>query len=337
MRNGPTLPPVLLAACLAAALAAGCTSLNYRDPIKDRSAVVAGLDGLERFVRGRVAFFGVEKASIAVVAAGELVYARGFGMGADEPMQAASIAKPVVAYAALSLVEAGRLELDAPLSAYLAEPYFEPGSPGEAITLRQALSHTAGMSNASRDRRVYAPPGQAFHYSGAGFEYVRVVLEAVTGEPLDRFIAETVFVPLGMKASRFISLDKQSGTISAAGGLVSTPSDIAKFFLELTAPTLISQATVDLMLSDVVRLNERNYWGLGIARQHGDGQEAIWHSGNNGNLYRALAYFELGTRTGAVIMAKGKNSYRILQDSVHAAVGGSYYGLVRNINNTGLK
>ena len=93
---------------------------------------------------------------VALVArGGSLVYARAAGladreagqaMSRDAIFRASSLSKPIVTGAALALVEAGVMRLDDPVTKFL--PDFKPALDGQAptITIRQLLTHTAGLS-----------------------------------------------------------------------------------------------------------------------------------------------------------------------------------------------
>ncbi|MBV9655033.1 MAG: beta-lactamase family protein, partial [Acetobacteraceae bacterium] len=94
--------------------------------------------------------------SIAVIHNGGIEWARGFGVarlgGApvtpDTLFQAASISKPVAAMAALRLVQDGKLSLDADVNGALTSWKVPPSAaaPGAVVTLRDLLTHAAGLS-----------------------------------------------------------------------------------------------------------------------------------------------------------------------------------------------
>ena len=103
--------------------------------------------------------------SVAVVEHGRIAWAKAYGIAdvatgrpatTRTPMQAGSISKPVAASAAMQLVQEGRLSLDTPANSQL-KSWTIPASPLSAqhpVTLRQLLSHTAGMT-------VHGFPGYA--------------------------------------------------------------------------------------------------------------------------------------------------------------------------------
>lgn len=317
----------LLFACI---LLMSCYNTDYRDPIKTKAEIQKNIAQFEHYVEEKMVASHLEKVSVAIFSNDQIIYSKGFDASEDEQFQAASISKPVVAYAALRLVEGGKLELDRPLSEYPGKKYFDAASSGNNITLRMVLNHTSGMSNdvIHDDRKVYRGPGKEFHYSGAAFEYLKTVIENIVAMPFDEFMKMEVFDPLGMKNSHYIKMRiNGEPTIFASGGLSTTPTDLSKFFMELLNPKFISKSLIDEMLSDSIKLDSNNSWGLGIAIQHGSGENVIWHGGINGDKWRSLAYISLDTGIGIVILTKGKNGYRGNPEIVHEAIGGANYGL----------
>ncbi len=161
-------------------------------------------------------------AALAVGRQGRLVHLRGYGAldwseDAAPATEAtlydlASLTKVVGTTSALLLLaQDGRAHLDAPVSAYL--PEWGRGWKSE-VTLRQLLLHRGGLApflpwwkelqgpEAYREalaalEPVY-PPGTRTLYSDFGFITLGRVVEAVSGLPLDRFLATHVFDPLGM-------------------------------------------------------------------------------------------------------------------------------------------
>jgi len=117
--------------------------------------------------------------------------------------------------AAMILVDEGTLDLDAPIQRYLPE-FTGPGK--ERVTVAHLLAHRSGLpagipvrraddAEAVRQRILLAPlratPGSTMLYSDLGPILVGWAIEVITGEPLDRFVTERVFEPLGMADTRF--------------------------------------------------------------------------------------------------------------------------------------
>ena len=125
---------------------------------------------------------------------------------ADTLFPAASLSKPVFAYAALRLVEQGRLELDRPLKSYV--PEHAPADPrGDRVTARHVLSHSSGFRNwRNRIDQALTPdfdPGARFQYSGEGFYYLQRAVEQITDKGFEQFMQEALLQPLGMSSSTY--------------------------------------------------------------------------------------------------------------------------------------
>jgi CubicO group peptidase (beta-lactamase class C family) len=124
---------------------------------------------------------------------------------ADALWPAASLGKPVFAFAALRLVDEGRLDLDRPLKHYVAD--HAPDDPrGDRITARHVLSHSSGLPNWRDGDAPLVPafePGARFQYSGEGFYYLQRAVEHIVGAGFERFVEERLFGPLGMRASTY--------------------------------------------------------------------------------------------------------------------------------------
>lgn len=189
-------------------------------------------DALDALVPALMAKHHVPGVSIAGLADRRLAWTRQYGVrraGAREPVtpdtlfEAASMSKPVGAYAALKLVEQGRLDLDRPLHEYLGRPYVPEAPLHLQITARMALSHTTGFPNwrAGGWRQggplpVNAPPGTKFTYSGEGYTYLQRVIEHLTGEPFEPYLLRTLLTPLGITTGGF-SWRESFAQIAATG------------------------------------------------------------------------------------------------------------------------
>jgi CubicO group peptidase (beta-lactamase class C family) len=157
---------------------------------------------------------------------GSQVWTRGFGEAVEEPHQsvsdqtefeAASLGKPVFAYAVLRLVDAKILDLDRPLFDYLPTPEAN-NTRMKRVTPRQVLSHTTGLPNWRQQSGSLEPasdPGKAFSYSGEAYFYLQRVVEAVTGKPFARVMREQVLDPLGMKETSYVWLPEFESRMAA--------------------------------------------------------------------------------------------------------------------------
>lgn len=186
-----------------------------------------------------MAHHGVPGVAIAVIDDGRLDWTGGFGvadrgrgMGVDANtlFQAASMSKPVAAAAVLRAVDQGRFELDAPVNGYLSSWRIPENelTCQRPVTLRQILSHTAGLTVwgfggyppgtplptlpqvldgrlPANSPPVFADtlPGTLERYSGGGTTVAQLAVEESYGQPYHEILAEQVLEPLGMADSTF--------------------------------------------------------------------------------------------------------------------------------------
>jgi len=194
---------------------------------------------------------------VAMVADGRgVVYEHATGADKEGIFAIASMTKPITSVAAMQLVEAGKLKLDAPASTYVPElrdvRVLEGGTlrpPKTPVTVRQLLSHTAGFSYEIFNKDVFAlvakkelasfvaggdgflkapliaDPGTRWEY-GINTDWVGRIIERVSGQTLDAYFRDKIFTPLGMSDTYFIvPPEKQSRLvpqfIRAADGAIS--------------------------------------------------------------------------------------------------------------------
>jgi CubicO group peptidase (beta-lactamase class C family) len=152
---------------------------------------------------------------MGVVQDGKLIWQRYAGVTdastktpvtADTIFPAASLGKPVFAYAALRLVDEGKLDLDRPLKSYVPD-HAPSDARGDKVTARHVLSHASGYRNwrNSVDQTLVPDfdPGSRFQYSGEGFYYLQRAVEKIAGRGFEQFMEEKLFTPLGMRSSTY--------------------------------------------------------------------------------------------------------------------------------------
>lgn len=131
----------------------------------------------------------------------------------DTRFQIGSISKQFASIVAMQEVEAGRLDLQAPVNELL--PWLELPEPFGPITLHHLLTHTSGLPQGMEEAPAgpgsvvvirEAPPtfapGDRFHYSNTGYKLVGYVLERITGMSIQDLLRERVLAPLGMRHSQ---------------------------------------------------------------------------------------------------------------------------------------
>jgi CubicO group peptidase (beta-lactamase class C family) len=198
-----------------------------------------------REVPGVVAMAASDDGPIYEGAFGVRDLGSGRAMTLDTVFRIASMTKAITSVAAMQLVEEGKLGLDAPVPAIdpaLAAPkvlegFDDSGQPvlrpaRRPIALKHLLSHTAGFTyelwNADTLRYVEvagAPrllsgklaallrplafdPGERWEY-GINIDWVGRIVEAVSGQPLDAYLRDRIFAPLGMEDTGFVPTPEQ--------------------------------------------------------------------------------------------------------------------------------
>jgi len=149
-------------------------------------------------------------------AAGVLSTATGVDATADSLFQVGSITKVWTTTLLMQLVDAGELDLDAPVRRYLPDFRLVDDGAAAAITVRQLMCHTAGfegdiftdtgrgddcvekyVATLSETGQLFEP-GAMFSYNNAGFCVLGRIVEVLRGKPYDDCLREFVFAPLGL-------------------------------------------------------------------------------------------------------------------------------------------
>ncbi|MEP7273688.1 MAG: serine hydrolase [Acidobacteriota bacterium] len=311
--------------------------------------------------------------AIAIVENGALIWAKGFGISNtttkapvtdDTVFEAASLSKPVFAYAVLKLVDAGKFDLDTPLTKYLPGTYDVGDDPrlGQ-ITARHVLSHTTGFPNwrprGESKLKIHFTPGERFSYSGEGFVYLSKVIVHVTGEPFDAFMKRMVFVPLGMTSSSYVwqsryesqktfphdtfgvaGIQNRSTAPNAAASLNTTAADYGRFLAAILNGTGPRKETARLMLTPQIKVGQRSNsidrtlgplsesisWGLGVGLEQTSEGASLWHWGDNGDS-KAYVVASEKPKTGLVVFMNSANGLSIISEIIEQSIGGVHPAL----------
>ena len=316
----------------------------------------------------RMAADHVPGVSVAVIHDGAIEWAQGFGVvqqgGApvtsETLFQAGSISKPVAAMAALHFVEQGRLSLDSDVNQELTSWRVPPSAaaPGAMVTLRELLSHTAGLTvhgfpgyaataptptlvqilNGEKPAntapiRLEALPGSRWKYSGGGYTVMQQLLIDVLHQPFPALLQDTVLAPIGMTHSTYeqplpealaassTTPYLRSGTPvqggfhtypeMAAAGLWTTPTDLARFTIEIQrslrgdANHVLSAAMTRQMLTIV-----KQHYGLGFRIGGTPDNPYFAHDGIDAGFENFLIAYEQGGN-GAVVMTNAQGGLQL--------------------------
>jgi CubicO group peptidase (beta-lactamase class C family) len=204
----------------------------------------------------------------------------------------ASVTKPLVARAVQIAIEEGAVELDT-----------AAGPPGS--TVRHLLAHASGL--AMLNGQTLTRPGTRRIYSNYGFAVLADTVQQATEIEFGRYLAEAVFEPLGMSATRL-----DGGAPAAGYGATSTVADLAAFAGDLLSPATVSaQMHADAITVQFPGLDgvlpgygvqRPNDWGLGFEIRDsksphwtgaGNSPASYGHFGQSGTLIWADPHAEL--------------------------------------------
>jgi CubicO group peptidase (beta-lactamase class C family) len=275
---------------------------DARRELEPRSADFQAIDA---YVASQMEAMHIPGIALGIVRGDEIVHVRGFGVAnpAGQPMTGqtpvilGSTSKSVTALAVMQLVEAGKIDLDAPARRYL--PWFRvggaPGPDDPAITVRQLLNHTSGIPTdggvwaaltGSGDETIEqevralgavaqtAPAGTTLQYSNGNYVTLGLLVETVSGQSYESYVQEHVFAPLRMRRS-FVSESDAMRHGMATGyrwwfGLP-VPASLPYLRGSLPAGWLISSAE-DMAHYLVAQLNDGRYGETSVLSPEGIAQ-----------------------------------------------------------------
>lgn len=236
-------------------------------------------DDVDRFVQETLRRSGIPGAVLAIVKGDQVLHTAGYGRNADGSpvtpdtvMAIASLSKSFTAAAVMQLVAQGAVSLDDPVRQHL--PEFRPVDPRAGrMTVRQLLNHSSGLTfeslpgakvrgrsplHRSLEERVAwlsgatlrSEPGTQTTYDNFGYEMLARLVEHASGKPFGDYLRDSVFIPLGMHASRSFLTTRDAVTVptghmmvfgfpvqwqmpadlvAGAGGIASSANDMARW------------------------------------------------------------------------------------------------------------
>jgi D-alanyl-D-alanine carboxypeptidase len=288
-------------------------------------------------------------------------------MRVTDRFRVGSVTKTFVATVVLQLAGEGRLSLDDTVARWL--PGLVPN--GQAITVRQLLSHTSGLFDYTEDRAVLAPyvrghltvaraprtlvargtahpplfaPGARWSYSNTGYILLGLIVEAAAGDSLEGQLQQRILGPLGLRRTTFdrsprIRGDHAHGYFAmgtgpardvsvfsptwawAAGAMVSTADDLARFYRALLEGRLLRPDLLGAMKTTVAMGPPGESYGLGLWRTRSMGLSptnklacgSVW--GHNGDFpgYVTDAFASEDTRRQMVVLVNSDTLRRPAQ------------------------
>jgi len=254
--------------------------------------------------------------SAAIAVDTEIIWSKGFGLAdVDGGIRAtdttsyllASLTKPFASTVILQLVEAGKIRLDDPISAYgvSLDPARERGmvlASDDSITVRHLFSHTA-----------QGTPGCEYVYNGYLFSFLDAIVETTSGRTFGELAVERIIKPLNLthtapnicdsvnfslagvdsaaysaNLARPYAFDSLGNVVESsyeayfggAAGLMSSAVDVARYSIALDQNLLLKPETRELAFSPTISNDGDSLpYGLGWFSGSFDGTRIVWHYG----------------------------------------------------------
>lgn len=292
-------------------------------------------------------------AAIMVMQGEEVIFSNAYGMANLEwdipatpqtSYRLGSISKPITAIAVLQLVQAGRVDLDQPISTYLPDLQGAQRQP----TIRQLLSHTSGLmdhfwlpqiptimrnpitasgiTDLMADTSLMYESGSRYTYSNFNYVLLGRLIEALDmqGRDFGAYVEQEIFAPQGMDNSHY---DRQAAIIPrrasgydhngetvantltaevsmayAAGALMSSVEDMARFTNALRTHAMLDQDTQDMAWTATILPDGSDIgYGLGFNVSTFMGEGIIWHTGSTNGFQTVWIHMPRLDRTISIL------------------------------------
>jgi CubicO group peptidase (beta-lactamase class C family) len=285
---------------------------------------------------------------------------------------AASFSKAVFAYLVMMLVDEGVINLDKPVYAYLPKPIPEYDNYKDLagddrwklLTARECLDHTTGFPNfrwfnprGNNKLEFFYTPGTHYGYSGEGLVLLQLVVETITGKPLDFLAKEKIFVPFGMRRTSYVWQPafeddyavghladestipkKKRNNANAAGSMETTIADFTRFVAAAVQAKGLSGKAWREMISMQVPIRSAHQfpsldtatttdndkiglgYGLGWGLFTGSKGRMFFKEGHDDG-WENFALCMPGTKEAVVVMTNSSNGERIFKEIFEKVAG----------------
>jgi CubicO group peptidase (beta-lactamase class C family) len=188
-------------------------------------------DRIDAYIQSRMQTANIPGLALGVVYGDEVAYLKGYGIAAPDgravtpqtPFILGSTSKSFTALAVMQLVEAGKIDLDAPVTTYLPCFRTNDAAASAPITVRHLLNQNSGLpdyegrqgiadndqsstalENGVRDLsgvQLSQPAGQSYEYANENYNILGLIIQAVSGSSYEEYIRSAIFAPLQMTQS----------------------------------------------------------------------------------------------------------------------------------------
>jgi CubicO group peptidase (beta-lactamase class C family) len=298
-------------------------------------AITVRADGVDEYIKAEMQKQRIPGISVAVVKDGKVIKAEGYGLAnvelkipakTDTVYKIGSVSKQFIASGIMLLAEDQKIGLDDRISKYLA------GTPDtwKDITIRHLLTHTSGIVreapgfNAFKvqpdadviktayDLPLRFAPGEKWEYCNVGYFSLAEIIYKVSGKPWAEFLADRIFKPLEMNATRTTSATEiipnradsyewqenrlqNAGELLAlrpSGAFISTVLDLAKWEAALYTNKILKASSFEQMRART-KLNDgtTHPYGFGWELAEMNGHKIVHHGGTLSGFRAQFARF----------------------------------------------
>ncbi len=299
-----------------------CASTQIKRDLYTAELVAQKIDSLRRAER-------IPGLAVAMLQDTTVLLARGFGLAniernvpvtAETPFNTASVSKTISGTLAMKLVEQGKLDLDRPMRSYQNFNEFCDAARGDGgvffsdyacMSDKLSMRHMLGMTANGTE------PGTRFLYNPPSFSWASRPMAEVTGVPFSELVDSLILKPAGMRnAARThrrlplppriaealatpYHIDSVGNVVQsdppppqgdgAAGGVIASAMDLARFDIALMSGRLISATSRATMWTPHTTPGGQQLpYGLGWFLGRYDGRRVVWHTGLWDGQYSAL-------------------------------------------------
>lgn len=203
----------------------------YAAPSQDFPLQQIDTEKIDAYIQSRMRLASIPGLALGVVYGDQIVYLKGYGIAAPDgrtvtpqtPFIIGSTSKSFTALAIMQLVEAGKIDLDAPVTKYI--PWFRTSDPSASaqITVRNLLNQNSGLptyygrqglwdnnqSSTALENGIRGlsnihlnhPAGEAYEYANENYDTLGLIVQNVSGIPYEDYIRSSIFGPLAMSHS----------------------------------------------------------------------------------------------------------------------------------------